>query len=130
MRTTAQDVHKCNKKKCLACTQQLPQQIEEILSPSNVEDYGHRENVEIVEPESQSLVSGLTGVLGEWSWLGRKKPEIHIQEYERQEQSMEGLFEDEPRSVIFIRVDEGSQRLGVKRKIMDGTGYIRNELEM
>lgn len=137
MRSNTQDVHRCNKTDCAACTHQLPRPIQEALVPRKGEGYAHQDNVEVVDPDAQSLVSGLTGILGEWSWFGRsRKPEILVQENIRDSRSMESLFEDEPRSVTFVRVDEGlysgsgAGQLGVKRKIIDHTGNVRSELEL
>jgi hypothetical protein len=141
MRSNTQDVHRCNKTNCAACTRQMPHQIEEMLATmEGEEDSAHQEKVEIVDPDSQSLVSGLTGVLGEWSLFGRTtKPEIRVLQNETRDQSIEDLFEDEPRSVTFLRVDEGlyadDERsrfmgMGVKRKIIDHTGNVRSAVEL
>ena len=95
----------------------------------------NRETVEIVDQEGQSLASGISGALGEGRSFGRyKMPEILVQEKARDERSMECLFEDEPRSVTFIRVNDENYskggRIGVKRMVIDHAGTVRTQLEV
>lgn len=119
LRSINQDVHRCNKTNCVACMQQLPIQLEEMMTNRKLEDYTHPK-VEVVDLnegcESESVFSGLTGgakTVGSsvWSTRGRKsnmKQQPKIQVDESVDDSLGRFldkFYDEPPSVKFVRID-------------------------
>lgn len=133
LRSCNQDVHRCNKTECVACSQPLPMSLQQYYEATAQEPH----TVEVVDPEetdeTHSVISSITNPKFLGGWLPRSKSpaQATVRVEERREHSGRGLmdssFDDEPPSVTFVPVKSNTGG-SIAPRFIDHTGVVQHEM--